>query len=127
MKQLNKAQQATRDELLDALRAKFTAIDDAFGALNALIDETVNPAIEAYNGALTDLESFRDEIVAAMEEYHDARSEKWQEGDGGSSYQDWKGEWENLDLTEVELAEHLDLPDVSHADDFETLPIEVES
>lgn len=127
MKKLNKEQEKTRAELLETLNAKWTAIDEAYGEVNALIDEKVNPALEDYNGALADIESFRDEVVGAMDEYMGERSEKWQESEACSNYESWKGEWENLDIEELELAEHLELPATNTPGELEALPSEVES
>ena len=64
------------------------------------------------------------DIVSEMETYYDERSEKWQEGDAGSAYADWKGEWEGLDCATVDL---VDEPDCSLPDDLEQLPQEADS
>jgi hypothetical protein len=54
-----------------------------------------------------------------METYYDERSEKWQETDAGSSYQDWKSQFEALDIDQLE---QLELDDLRLADDLEDFP-----
>ena len=49
---------------------------------------------------------------------------KWQEGDAASSYADWQGEWEH-DFSETDELEMLDLPDMDHAGELESVPQEV--
>ena len=136
MKKLTKAQATARDELVAALRIKEKPIDDALiainnaiDAVNTLIEEALKPAIEAYNGALTDCETFRDEVIAEMDDYVSARSEKWSESDAAQTYESWKGEWESFDtspLDEIEPLEAIESIDTPHADEFEALASEVE-
>ena len=125
MKRLSKAQEQTRSELLERLRkaqsemaAEVDKANEAVGAVNA--------AIDSYNEALSDVETFRDEITGDMESYADERSDKWRDSDAGSNYDSWKSEWDNLDTSEVAHAEEIEEPDLSHADDLEALPSEVE-
>lgn len=127
MKKLTKDQEKTRTELVDALREKWTALEAVYAEVNSLITSKLNEAIGVYNGAISDVEGFRDEVTGAIEEYVDERSEKWQESDAASNYESWKGEWENLDLTAVEEVEELELPDSNVADELEGLQSEVES
>jgi hypothetical protein len=116
MKRLSKDQLATRNELVKRLR-------DAAGAIETAID-TTNGVIDEYNAILADVESFRDEVVGEMETYYDERSEKWQETDAGSSYQDWKSQFEALDVDQLE---QLELDDLKLADDLEEFPDEPEA
>jgi hypothetical protein len=136
MKHLTKAQVATRDELIAALRGKDKAIDDAIieinnkiDEVNVLIEENLKPAIDDYNGALGDLEELRNEIVGQMDDYVNARSEKWSNSDAGSNYSSWKDEWEGIDMSpldDIEPLAHLEASDPAHANEFEALSSEVQ-
>jgi hypothetical protein len=115
MKRLSKEQLAARDELVKRLRDAAEKIEDEIDNVNAIIEQ--------YNHVLTDVETFRDEVVGEMETYYDERSEKWQETDAGSSYQDWKSQFEALDIDQLE---QLELDDLRLADDLEDFPEEPE-
>lgn len=125
MNRLSKDQNKTRDELIAALNKAADGVREAVNKVNSEIEATLNPAIEKYNGLLADMETFRDEIVADMETYYDERSEKWQEGDAGTNYQDWKGNWEGFDVSEVDMPGLIEEPDMDHASEFEALETEV--
>jgi hypothetical protein len=124
MKKLSKDHDARRDEIAAELRLADRAIDEALVEINGLIDEKLTPAIERYNAALTEVETLRDEVVGEMDEYISARSEKWQESDAASNYNDWKGEWENLDTSALDVVEPLESPTTDHADSLDGLPHE---
>lgn len=88
MKKLSAAQKKRKDELADQL-------SDAHS-------ELVQVA-EKYNVLREQAREFVQEIVDAQEEYYDARSEKWQEGEEGSTYATWREAWEDV-LNELEEA-----------------------
>lgn len=127
MKRLSKQQQQTRSQLIEALRKAQSKLAKAVDDANAIIDNEIAGAVDAYNEALGELSSFRDEIVGEMETYADERSDKWRESEAGSSYEEWKNEWEGLDMDELDQFEPLESPEPSHADDAEALPEEVSS
>lgn len=124
MKKLSKDHDARRDEIAAELRIADKAIDDALIEINGLIDEKLTPAIERYNAAVTEAETLRDEVVGEMDEYISARSEKWQESDTASNYNDWKSEWENFDTSALDMVEPLESPTTDHADSLDGLPRE---
>jgi|SRR5215467_830978 len=96
------------EETLDALTAAVTEYNDA---LEALWEEKIGPALEAYNEAVDAANQWRGDIASDMQNYYDERSEKWQEGDKGSAYSDWKDEWSE-EFDQVEL----DKPDAVECD-----------
>lgn len=116
MKRLSKGQLAARDDLIKRLRDASAAVSEMIGLANSKIEE--------YNAAVADVETFRDEIKGAQEEYEGERSDKWREGEGGSNYQDWMGEWDSLDPSPIDEVEE---PDMDLADNLEGLPEEVSS
>lgn len=125
MNKLTKAQEATKDDLVKRLNEAKAEVEKAFGVVVNYMDNELASAVAAYNDIVGEVEGFRDELVGDMENYYDERSEKWQEGDAGSSYQEWKGEWEGLDTTIVDDATVPDEPTMGHADELEQLSNEV--
>jgi hypothetical protein len=126
MNRLNKTQEAKKDELVTRLNTVKADVLAAYVHVITLIDEKLNKRIQEYNEILSEVESFRDELVGDMESYYDDRSEKWQEGDAGSNYQEWKGEWEALSVDEVPEVDHPDEPQMDHADELEGVSNEVD-
>lgn len=61
-----------------------------------------------YESELEETNEFLESVHSEMQEYFDERSEKWQESEKGSAYQDWMDEW-NSPLNEVELPEPQEL------------------
>lgn len=125
MKRLTKLQETTRSELVDALRGKAAKVQEALAEVNQAIVDKLNVAIQEYNDKLTEADSFRDEITAAMSDYMDERSDKWREGDAASEHESWMGEWEGLDTDHIDEASEIDEPDMAHADEMENLQNEV--
>jgi uncharacterized phage infection (PIP) family protein YhgE len=126
MKKFAKADVARIAELVQDLQDKASQVTSAVEAANARVSEA-NDAITAYNEVLSEVESFRDEMVGKMEDYVGERSEKWQESDAASSYQDWQSEWENIDIAEVTPIEDITIPDMDHGSELEGLATEVSS
>jgi hypothetical protein len=124
MKKLSKRDEERRAEIKAELEAAEIEVTSAIEEVNLLIDGKLAAAIDTYNQAVNNLDGLRDDVVAAMEEYAGDRSEKWQEGDAGQSYEEWKSEWENLDATELDKVEHIEVPEFNHAEALEALPSE---
>lgn len=152
MKRINKTQlnerekhaQDVRDAVSEyngAVQAYNEALENAKTALAEalalkLADErtTLEDAYTKVNEALTAATEWRDEIVNTMDEYASNRSDKWQESDAASSFEEWKGEWENAELDnldELEFPEiEIELPELEEIDDdkanaIDNLPEEV--
>ncbi len=126
MKKFAKADTARIAELVQDLNDKASQVTSAIEAANAKVSEA-NEAIDAYNAVLEEVSSFRDDMVGKMEDYVGERSEKWQESDAASSYQDWQSEWESIDLAEVTHIEDVTIPDMDHGSELEGLATEVSS
>ena len=80
MKKLSAAQRKRREELI--------------AKLNEASTELAN-ALEKYNAVREEANHFAQEVVEAQEEYLGLRSERWQESEEGSAYQEWKEAWDN--------------------------------
>lgn len=124
MKKISKADAAKLEEIVADLNSKKTEIETAVEEANSKIG-AANEAIASYNESVAEAEALRDEVVAAIEEYTSERSEKWQEGDAAASYQEWSGEWENVDFSELDPIEEIEAPDASIGEELEALPQEV--
>jgi len=103
MKKLSKEQVARRNALAVDLQYKIDAVGEAVSELNAMIVQ---------------INTFAEEVRQEQSDYFDERSEKWQEGDGGTEYCAWMTEWE------FALDELSDPTDDVDLDGFESLPEE---
>ncbi len=151
MKKLNKAQQAEHERIEVALDEARTKVNEAREALVQRLKLAIegwgpalDEAISAWKGLVEDADAFSNDIVEKMDEYAGERSESWSEGEAGSSFESWKGEWEGfsgdqgeetaLELIFQEVREALDteggLPDAiptmdDVCDAWSSLPVEV--
>ena len=125
MKQLNKDQDKQRNDLLARLELADKAMQDAIAKANEIIENEVARAIDSYNEVVTDMETFRDEIVGEMSSYYDDRSEKWQDSDTGQAYSGWKDDWEGLDVSPVEAVEVIEDREVDHHDNLANMASEL--
>ncbi|MFP3443222.1 hypothetical protein R0K18_36360, partial [Pantoea sp. SIMBA_133] len=73
-----------------------------------------NERIDAYNEQLEEARGFAEDMVSEIDSYMSDRSERWQDGDTGPAYSDWKSEWENVALDELEHVEVPELPSTDH-------------
>lgn len=85
---------AEAEALIEATNAKLAELADA---ANAARDE----ALSALDDAATEAET-----------YYDERSEKWQEGDAGQAYSEWKDELANArDALGEDISLEIDTPE----------------
>jgi hypothetical protein len=127
MKKLNKEQEKTRADLVARLTIAAADIDKKLVEVNAMISDLLNPAIETYNAVVSDIESFRDEIVGEMDTYIGERSEKWTESDAGQNYESWKSDWESYDTTALDTIDEIESPETEHGNELEQLNPEPDS
>jgi len=96
MKRLNKDQSREKTEHAENIRKKYTELEEALAKYNAAIVEAKGPveaAVEQLNGAIDDANQWMADITGQMEDYIGERSEKWQEGEAGSNYNEWKDQF----------------------------------
>ena len=115
MQQLTKAHEDARAQLLAELQAAEADIKDAVMAVNTLIDERVNTAIEKYNEALSQVAGFRDEIVSRMDEFSGSQPKDWLETQDGSDFTFWMDDWDCLYLDSLPKVDPVDVPDMPYA------------
>lgn len=128
MKKLNATQKKARDSHAAAIRSATEGANTAIDKYNAAVDiakADAEAALAKLNEAIVAAGGWRDEIVSEMESYESERSERWFESDGGCAFVDWKGEFENLEMDEIEVEfpdpmEHVEAED--KADALDQLP-----
>jgi len=86
----------------------------------------VKEKLDSLNAKIREAGEWAEGLFSDMQSYYDERSDKWQEGDAGQSYDAWKSEYESLDVDEVdiEFPEDLEVPGCDVADNLESLPDE---
>lgn len=104
---LNKEQESRLNELRVSLSQ---AYDNVVSVVEDYNEVTSGPRISVeeelteYNTKLAELKSFVDDIAAEKRDEFDDKSESWQEGDTGSTVDDWIATWENAELDEVKIS-----------------------
>lgn len=116
MKKLTKTQEKEKAEHSSNLFDAHSAVEEAINKYNAILEaakEDVEIAVNDFNEKLSGARTFCEQLVSDMENYEGERSDKWQESDAASSFQDWKSEWENIQLDdfEVDFPEPLEAPE----------------
>jgi len=105
---------AERDELV----AKLRQAAEEFEARRVAYQE----AVEAYNTVLKEVETFCENITAALQEEIDWHSETWLESEQGQEWLALQESWEELDSTPVEPPDELD---TNLADELAGAPTEL--
>ena len=129
MKRLSKTQQKEKEKHSSDLFDAHTALEEAINKYNTTIEAAkgeVEKAANDFNEKLGAARTFCEEIVSEMDGYESERSDKWQESDAASSFQDWKSEWEGISIDDFEP----DFPDAMEVPEnpqevFDALPDEV--
>lgn len=91
MRKISQSDMQRIGKLRDAIEGKKAKIEEAFVQFR----ESIAPIIEEAEEERQELHGVLDDIVNAMESYYDEKSEKWQEGDAGSAYSEWKDQIDN--------------------------------
>lgn len=121
MRQLSKTDVKERDELVSYLRTKSEIVHDRVQEANEAI-QRLNEAIQDYNATICDANEWAQQIVNQMEDFKDAKSEKWQDSDTGQQYDSWLQSWAD-NLNEVDEVDDISAPDMDAADELENRTI----
>jgi capsule polysaccharide export protein KpsE/RkpR len=129
---LTKEEKTRRDQLVRDLGSLICQIEDEVNNYNAEVEKLrtyVEPVVKRYNALAAEAEGFREDIVGRLDVEYDDKSEKWQDGDRGQEVRSWIDEWENLDLSEIEVEwpDELEIERPSGPDDLEGLSEDVSS
>ena len=129
MKKLTKEQAQKKAALSEEMSEKMGALNTLIKKLNDEITaqwETIETAKEEYNQSIRDANEFQEEIASNIDEYVGERSEKWQEGEQASRYEDWKSQWEeSFDECDLEEPEALSEVEDTFSEDLENRPEEL--
>jgi len=111
---MNKLTKENRKELdlardtLQQAEADVEAAVDEYNAALALAWTEVEAALEKLYEARSDASSTISAFVQQMEDYASERSERWQEGEAGQTYETWKNSFEEVTM-DLE-ADHVEIP-----------------
>lgn len=128
MKKLSKEQKQQKAQLetlhMSRAEALKTAIQD-FNARMAAECHKVYVAADEYNDSVLQANDFIASVHDEQEDYLGDKSEKWQESDAGSAYQEWMEAW-GAELETYELAEpeEMEEPELVGAEVLQELPEE---
>lgn len=123
MKRLTSRDIARRDDLIKLLNEAKEKVELAHAEVERVINDA-NEVISSYNDQLAEVEGFKDDMMNAMQEYMDERSDRWCDTEAGQNYSSWKDEWDLLDVDQLEMLDIPDMPDMEHAANLEDLPDE---
>jgi len=118
MKKFSKADVVKRDGYINKLKSAQADIETAIREVNSVVQE--------YNDTLAEAQGWLEDLGSSIESYMDEKSEKWQEGDAGSAFSEWKDAIENAasELTDLEDAEYDTGPIDDHVNTLNDLPEE---
>ena len=116
MKKINKDQIKRRDELQGKLQSLMADLETACEAYNEALREkwsAIDDALGAYNEAIGEVNEWQQEIASDIQSYMDDRSEKWLESDKAYEYESWREEFEDeIEEVTLEQPEELDTSDL---------------
>jgi uncharacterized protein YukE len=108
VKKLSKDQVTQHLKIGEGLRDAHEELDDAVKKYNEKVNvafSELQTFVETLNAKITEANDFVENIHSEQEAFFDEKSDKWQEGDAGSAYQDWMTQWGDRVCEEVELSE----------------------
>jgi hypothetical protein len=126
---LTKQETERRDQLIADLGVMWTKVESAVDAYNEDVGEIkdlVENAVSEYNKVLEQAREFAGGIASRAEEEIDNKNESWQDSDRGQEASEWKTEWEDVSLEDLEAGfpDELEIEQPDHASDLGGLPIE---
>jgi chromosome segregation ATPase len=109
---VTREQLARRDVLAADLCAKATALNTAIAAFNREVEPLARAVAEAqatYNEIVEQARTLAGQVSQAAQEVFEAKSERWQDSDGGIQVRTWIEQWEmSLDDIDLDLPEPLE-------------------
>lgn len=126
MNSLDKQKLTDKAKVVKSLRKSGEALTDAIEELNSAMRDAwtaVSAALDTYNANVEEVRTFRDGVLADMENYFEGRTAKWQASENGENFQSWMESW-NINTEDVTVDEPSEIaePDLSLADIVEDLP-----
>jgi hypothetical protein len=68
-----------------------------------VIGTEVELAVDKYNAKVNEIKEWASEVASDIDSFMSDKSEKWQEGERGQAYEEWKSSYENFDLEELDV------------------------
>lgn len=100
MNKLDKKQLDEKDRLDQSIHDELDNVEDAINTYNekvaALFAELITSNVEKLNTVISEARDFVDALKSDAQDHYDEKSEGWQEGEKGQSYQEWIGEMESV-------------------------------
>jgi uncharacterized protein YukE len=124
MIKLSKTESKSREEVTEAVREAYKAVEAIWPEYQAMLDK-VNGVIDAFNSAVADADNFRQSVADQMQEYYDNRSDAWQNGDKGTAYREWLEQW-LYSVEQVDEVEAQEMPVINGLDELEQAASELE-
>ncbi len=112
MRKLSNKDIARRDEIVAALLAADKAHGEAIKAFNVAQAEArakLTKPTDTLNGLIEQWNEWCSDLCSVATDWHDERSEAWQESEKGEAYREWISAYDNASLEEVESPEVEDL------------------
>lgn len=75
--------------------------DDIAGQL-AVVQVELEQALAKFKAKVVEAQAFCQEVKDDIEAYITDRSDRWQEGERGQAYSEWRDAWENVEFGDVE-------------------------
>lgn len=103
---LDKKESKRRADLIERLQERESALEDAVNVFNTGLEtlrEALRSDIARYNEVISEARGFAEDIASQADSDFDEKSERWQEGDKGQAASQWRSEWENAGLDDVEI------------------------
>jgi hypothetical protein len=118
MKKLSKDQIGEIANITDSLRTTKMELDSAIEVYNKQVLDACSElgiAVQAINHVIDTAIEFRDSIIQEIDDYAGERSEKWQGSDACGKLQQWKSEFEELELEYIDI----EIPETLEPCDFD--------
>jgi len=125
MKRLSRHHENVKTRLVDDLSFAKANVEDAVAAVNTVIEERLNLAINNYNMVIADVSEFKDMLLCQMTDYLDAKGERWH-GNDRANYAIWRSDWGDLDTYGIDNVDEIEVPDMNHGDELEALKNEAD-
>lgn len=137
---LTKAEEKRQGSLGAYIRDRWGDLEEACIKFNEsdkgdVAKELLNTAIRDYNSILEEAKEFTEGVAERLGEYYDDKSEKWQEGEKGEEFSEWRDQWGDVEfpairwddiVTEEEGKKVASLDGIDSVDDLlDELPVEV--
>lgn len=132
MKSVHKSTRGDIAAAHDDLRRNAKAIREIEERLAAAVETALvihgelEGAIDGYNEAVEAINDRYVEVLADIEAYVEQRTERWQEGDAGQRYSEWRDAIENAKIETIDVPDAPQFEALDLADEPEIPPLSLD-